>query len=96
MDNDEMLRQAEELQKRMVEAEKALQDKEVSAQSGGGLVVIEGTANGKVAGVFLDPALFNVESRQMAEDLLTAAVNAFQDNVVEAARAISTQILKHS
>lgn len=96
MDNDEMLRQAEEFQRRMAKAEQALQDKEVTAQSGGGLVVVEGKANGKVSGVFLDPALFGVESRHMAEDLITAAFNAFQDNVVEAARNVSTEILKHS
>lgn len=96
MDNNDMLRQAEEFQRRMAEAEKALEKKEVAAQSGGGLVTVEGTANGKVSGVFLDPALYGVESRHMAEDLIKAAFNAFQENVVEAARTVSTEILKHS
>ena len=93
--NDDLLRQAEEFQQRMKEAEQALQEKAVSAESGGGLVMIEGTANGTVTSVFLDPALFSLESRHMAEDLLKAAFNTFQNNVVEAARAVSSNLLKH-
>jgi len=94
IDKEDMLRQAQEFQKRMDAAERAMQDKVVTAESGGGMICLEGFANGQLSSVFIDPSLFAVESRHMAEDLLKAAFNMFQANVVEAARNISASILK--
>ena len=94
IDRETLLKQAEEMQKKMEEAEKSLADQKVYAESGGGLVSIEGTANGHISSVFLDPSLFSSESRQVSEDLLKTAFNNFQKNVAEAARTLSSTLLR--
>ncbi|MCY4413637.1 MAG: YbaB/EbfC family nucleoid-associated protein [Alphaproteobacteria bacterium] len=95
MDRDDLLKQAEDFQKRMEEAEKALREKSVTAEAGGGLIAIEGFANGHVQNVFVDAAIYSQESRQMLEDLLKAAFNVFQEKVVEAARDVSQEVLRN-
>ena len=93
MDQETMMKKAQELHKKMEEAEKNLKSKVVTAESGGGLVSIEGTADGKISGVFLDPSLFTEDARHIAEDLIKAAFNTFQENIVETTRSISASIL---
>ena len=75
MMNRKMMRQAQQLQKRMEELQKEVEDSTVEATAGGGVVSV--VANGKmlVESISIDPEVVSPDDVEMLEDLVTAAVN---------------------
>ena len=75
MMNRKMMRQAQQLQKRMEELQKEVEDSTVEASAGGGVVSV--VANGKmlVQSISIDPEVVSPDDVEMLEDLVTAAVN---------------------
>ena len=70
-----MMKQAQQLQKKMSEAQEKLNTIEVEGTSGGGLVKIIATAKGEIKRITIDDSLMVKEEKEMTEDLLVAAIN---------------------
>ena len=64
-----MMKQAQELQTRMAEMERA----RVEGQSGGGVVVLTLNGKGELVGVKIDASLAKPEEVEILEDLIVAA-----------------------
>lgn len=69
-----LMKQAQEMQKKMSEAQARLDDIEVEGAAGAGLVTARMTAKGEVKGVSIDKSLMDPEEVEVLEDLVTAAL----------------------
>ena len=70
----QMMKQAQQMQAKMAELQAALDQAEVTGQSGGGMVTITTSAKGDPKKVKIDPKLVDPNDVQMLEDLITAAM----------------------
>ena len=70
-----MMKQAQQLQKKMAEAQDKLNDMEVEGTSGGGLVKVIATAKGSFKRISIDDSLLKNDEKEILEDLIIAAVN---------------------
>ena len=70
-----MMKQAQQLQKRMAEVQEKLKSIEVEGTSGGGMVKVVVSAKGEVKRISLDDSLIKIEEKEMMEDLIIAAIN---------------------
>ena len=70
-----MMKQAQQLQKKMAEAQEKLNLIEVEGISGGGLVKVIATAKGDIKRINIDDSLLKKEEKEMIEDLIIAAIN---------------------
>lgn len=70
-----MMKQAQELQKKMAEAQNKLNEIEVEGTSGGGLVKVIATAKGSFKTISIDESLIKIEEKEILEDLIIAAIN---------------------
>ena len=70
-----MMKQAQQLQKKMAEAQEKLKTIEVEGLSGGGLVKVISTAKGDIKTIFVDDSLLKKEEKEIMEDLIVAAIN---------------------
>tara|TARA_B000000532_G_C18582429_1_gene283411 strand:- start:221 stop:547 length:327 start_codon:yes stop_codon:yes gene_type:complete len=70
-----MMKQAQQLQKKMSEAQDKLNEIEVEGTSGGGVVKVIATAKGDLKKISLDDNLLKKEEKEILEDLIIAAIN---------------------
>ena len=70
-----MMKQAQELQKKMAEAQDKLNDIEVEGLSGGGLVKVTATAKGNIKRIDIDDSIIKSDEKEVLEDLIVAATN---------------------
>ena len=70
----EMMKKAQEMQENMQNAQKELANKEVTGESGGGLVQVIMRGTHEVNRIRIDPTLVG-EDKDMLEDLVAAAIN---------------------
>jgi DNA-binding YbaB/EbfC family protein len=70
----QMMKQAQQMQARMAELQAALDQAEVTGQSGGGMVTITTSAKGDPRKVKIDPSLINPSDAEVLEDLIVAAL----------------------
>ena len=75
MMNRKMMRQAQQLQRRMMRVEEELEAATVEASAGGGMVTVVVTGKLAVQSVTIDPEVVSPEDVDMLEDLVMAAVN---------------------
>lgn len=70
-----IMKQAQQMQRRMAELQEELQHKQVEASAGGGMVTA--VVNGKqlLLGLKIDPTVVDPADVEMLQDLVTAAVN---------------------
>ncbi len=83
--NKNILRQAQQMQKRLNEAQEALENESVEASSGGGVVTATVSGKQKLLSVRIDPAAVDPDDVSMLEDLVLAAVNEAMDKAQELA-----------
>lgn len=83
--NKNILRQAQQLQKRLNEAQEALENESVEASSGGGVVTATVNGKQKLLSIRIDPAAVDPDDVSMLEDLVLAAVNEAMDKAQELA-----------
>ncbi len=69
----QMLKQAQEMQSKMAEMQTALEQIEVTGQSGGGMVAVTLSGKGEVRKVKIDPKLADPAEIEVLEDLIVAA-----------------------
>ena len=70
-----MMKQAQQLQKKMAEAQEKLTSIEVEGTSGGGMVKVLATAKGDIKRIMIDDTLMSRDEKEMTEDLIVAAIN---------------------
>lgn len=87
-----LMKQAQRMQRQMEEAQKKLETKEVTATAGGG--VIEVTVSGKkeVTKVKIDPEAVDPEDVETLEDLVMAAVNEAFKKIDEESQAAMSKL----
>ncbi|MCL4158830.1 UNVERIFIED_CONTAM: hypothetical protein GTU68_021576 [Idotea baltica] len=69
------MKQAQAMQTKMAELQKEAENKIVEGKSGGGMVVVTSTCNGKIKGIKIDPSIVDPADTEMLEDLIVAAIN---------------------
>lgn len=70
-----MMKQAQQMQAKMEEAQRKLDDIAVEGASGGGMVKVVSSAKGDVKSVTIDPSIVDPADVEMIEDLVLAALN---------------------
>lgn len=75
-DINELMQQAQALQKQMQEAQDRLARKEVTGSAGGGMVVVTANGKGEILRVQIDKQAVDPRDVPMLEDLVLAAVNS--------------------
>jgi DNA-binding YbaB/EbfC family protein len=86
-DFDEIMKMAQNAQEGLMKAQEGLDRIEVEGISGGGLVKIRATAKGRILSVDLDESLLQPSEKQMAEDLVAAAINDARAKADQAAQS---------
>lgn len=69
-----LMKQAQEMQKKMGEAQSRLDQLEVTGESGAGLIKVTLTAKGEPRRVSIDPSLVDPSEPEILEDLILAAL----------------------
>ena len=75
MMNRRMMRQAQQLQKRMAQLQEELESATVEASAGGGVVTVVVSGNLTVESIEIDPEVVSPEDVDILQDLIIAAVN---------------------
>ncbi len=70
-----IMKQAQQMQKRMAQLQEELEKKETEASSGGGMVTAVVNGKQQLLSLKIDPAAVDPEDVEMLQDLVTAAVN---------------------
>ena len=70
-----MMKQAQELQKKMSDVQEKLKSIEVEGTSGGGMVKVISNAKGDIKRIMINDSLFKPEKKEITEDLIVAAIN---------------------
>ena len=83
MMNKKMLRQAQELQQRMVKMQEELESATVEASVGGGAVKVVVSGKMRLESLSIDPEAVTPEDVEMLQDLVLAAVNEGMDKANE-------------
>ena len=84
---DDILQMANNVQAQLAQAQEGLDKIEVEGVSGGGLVKVKASAKGRIISIDIDPSLLTPDSKEMTEDLLTAALNDTRARADQAAHA---------
>lgn len=71
----DMMKQAADLQKKMEEMQEKIAGMEAEGQAGAGLVKVVLNGKGYASKVTIDPSLLVAAEKEVAEDLVTAAIN---------------------
>lgn len=78
-----LLKQAQKMQRQMEEAQAALEEEEVTATAGGGAVSVTMSGKKVVSSVKIDKDVVDPDDVEMLEDLIVAAVNEASRKVDE-------------
>lgn len=70
-----IMKQAQQMQRRMAELQEELENKHVEASSGGGMVTAVVSGKQHLIALKIDPAAVDPDDVEMLQDLVTAAVN---------------------
>ncbi len=70
-----LMKQAQRMQRQMEENQKEMETKEFEAKAGGGAVTVTVTGAREVTKVVLDPEVVDPEDIEMLQDLIMAATN---------------------
>jgi len=70
-----MMKQAQQLQKKMLKAQEELATKTIEASAGGGMVKVVANGSQKIESIVLEKEVVDPEDVEMLQDLILAAVN---------------------
>jgi len=73
-----MMKKAQEMQVRLAQLQEELANRTVTGESGAGLVRVTATAKGELTGLTIDPSIFVPSEKEIAEDLILAAIKDAQ------------------
>ena len=80
-DFNNKLKQAQEMQTKMMDAQKKIEEIEAEGSAGGGLVKVSVNGKNHVTNVTIDPSLLVADEVDILEDLILAAHNDAKDKV---------------
>ena len=85
MNMQQMMKQAQKMQRQLAEAQDQLSELEVSASTGGGMVKVTGKADGQITAIKLDGSALGLDEDdvEMLEDAILAAVAETQARAQE-------------
>ena len=72
---NQMLRQAQALQRKLMKAQEELAQRDVTASAGGGAVTAVVSGAGELRSIAIDPEVVDPEDVEMLQDVIVAAVN---------------------
>jgi DNA-binding YbaB/EbfC family protein len=72
----QMMKQAQQMQAKMVELQESLADKEVEGVAAAGMVKVTMNCKGQLRRIKIDPSLLEPDEAEVLEDLILAATNA--------------------
>jgi DNA-binding YbaB/EbfC family protein len=75
LDLNAMMKQAQQMQAEMNEAQEKLKDEEVEASAGGGMVKVKMTGDMRLLEIAIDPEAIDPEDPELLQDMVMAAVN---------------------
>ena len=78
-----MMKQVQQLQARMLEAQKQMEETIIEASVGGGAVSVAMNARPKLVSVSISQEVVDPEDVEMLQDLVTAAVNEALEKISE-------------
>ena len=81
--NRRMMRQAQQLQRKMAELQEELETATVEATAGGGVVTVVVTGKLTLESIEIDPEVVSPEDVDILQDLIAAAVNEGLSNAQE-------------
>ena len=87
-----LMKQAQKMQRQMEENQKALQEKEFTASAGGGAVEVTISGKKEVTKVKLAEEVVDPEDIEMLEDLIMAATNEALHKVEEESAAVMSKL----
>lgn len=70
-----LMKQAQRMQKQMEDAQKEVEEKEVTATAGGGVVEVTATGKREITKIKINPEAVDPDDVEMLEDLIMVAVN---------------------
>nr|WP_306264467.1 YbaB/EbfC family nucleoid-associated protein [Pararhizobium sp. IMCC3301] len=70
-----MMKQAQELQQKMQDAQAEIAELEIEGTAGAGLVRVKLSGQGQIKAISIDPSLIDPQEPEMLEDLIMAAHN---------------------
>jgi DNA-binding YbaB/EbfC family protein len=86
-----MMKQAQQLQSKMVKLQDEMADKKVEATSGGGMVSVVANGKQQILSVKIEQEVVDPEDVEMLQDLIMAAVN---DALVKSQEMVSEEMGK--
>ncbi|MCR5272865.1 MAG: YbaB/EbfC family nucleoid-associated protein [Lachnospiraceae bacterium] len=87
-----LMKQAQRMQRQMEEAQKELEEKEVTGTAGGGAVTVTVSGKREITGVKLSEEVVDPDDIEMLEDLIMAATNEALRNIDEVSNASMSKI----
>ena len=90
MDFSNIMQQAQQMQTKMAEIQKSLEQKHVTGTAGGGMVNV--TVNGKcdIVSIQIEDVMINADEKTMLQDLIVSATN----DAIRKAREMSKDEMK--
>ena len=82
-DMTKMMKAAQEMQAKMEDLNRQMETTVVIGESGAGLVKARATAKGELTGLEIDPSIFVPSEKEVAEDLILAAIKDAQKKAGE-------------
>jgi nucleoid-associated protein EbfC len=74
-DMNAMLKQAQEMQAQMMEAQEQAKQEIVEASAGGGMVTVKANGGGEIVEIVIDPKAIDPDDPEMLADIVMAAAN---------------------
>ncbi len=78
-DMAKLMKQAQEIQGKVAEAQERIAAIEVEGEAGAGMVKALCSAKGELKRIDIDPSIFGAEDKEVVEDLIVAAVKDAQE-----------------
>ena len=86
-----MMKQAQKIQKKMMQAQQELETQTVEASSGGGMVKVVANGANQVESIVIEKEVVDSEDVEMLQDLVLAAVN---DALAKSKEMVSSEMGK--
>ncbi len=86
-----MMKQAQKLQKKMLQTQQEMATKTIEASSGGGMVKVVANGAQKIESIVLEKEVVNPDDVEMLQDLILAAVN---DALAKSQEMVSSEMGK--
>lgn len=89
---NQLMKQAQKMQKQMEEATRALEETEAEATSGGGAVTVKVSGKKEILSIKIEEEVVDPEDIEMLEDLIVAATNEALRKIDEISQASMSKV----